>query len=77
MAYSIVTNVCEGAAACAPACPVACIHPGPDANAKGTVWYWIDSDVCIDCGVCLEVCPVQGAVLPYPSPDQQTPVALH
>lgn len=71
MAYTIVTNVCEGVAACAPACPVDCIHPGIGFNQKGTPWYWIDFDTCIDCGVCLEVCPVPGAIIPEERPSLQ------
>jgi NAD-dependent dihydropyrimidine dehydrogenase PreA subunit len=71
MAYSIATDICEGIAACVPACPVACIHPGELANQKGTAWFWIDFGTCIDCGVCLAVCPVQGAILPYENPGVQ------
>ncbi|MDX1976164.1 MAG: ferredoxin family protein [Pseudanabaenaceae cyanobacterium bins.68] len=69
MAYSIATDVCEGVAVCVTACPVSCIHSGELAgqplNQKGKAWFWIDFEVCIDCGVCLKVCPVSGAVLPY------------
>ena len=64
MAHTIVTDVCEGVADCVDACPVACIHPGQGANLKGTGFYWIDFDTCIDCGICLQVCPVAGAILP-------------
>jgi len=71
MAYTIVTNTCEGIADCAPACPVACIHPGEGKNPKGTDWYWIDFDTCIDCGICLQICPVAGAILPEERPDLQ------
>lgn len=74
VAHSIVTNVCEGVADCVDACPVACIHEGPGKNKKGTDWYWIDFDTCIDCGICLQVCPVEGAIVPEEKPDlQQTP----
>lgn len=33
-------------------CPVDCIHEGEDQ-------YYIDPDVCIDCGACEPVCPVE------------------
>ena len=71
MPHTIVTKVCEGAAVWVGACPVACIHPGEGKNEKGTDWYWIDFQACIDCGICLEVCPVEGAVLPEERPELQ------
>jgi len=71
MAHTIVTNVCEGVADCVDACPVACIHPGKGANSKGTAFYWIAFDTCIDCGICLQVCPVEGAILPEEKPELQ------
>ena len=60
MAHSIVTDVCEGVADCVDACPVACIDQGRGKNKKGTDYYWINFDTCIDCGICLQVCPVRG-----------------
>lgn len=71
VAHTIVTNVCEGVADCVDACPVACIHPGQGANSKGTPFYWIDFDTCIDCGICLQVCPVEGAIVPEERADLQ------
>jgi NAD-dependent dihydropyrimidine dehydrogenase PreA subunit len=71
MAHSIVTNTCEGVADCVSACPVACIHEGAGKNSIGTDWYWIDFNTCIDCGICLQVCPVEGAILPEERPDLQ------
>jgi NAD-dependent dihydropyrimidine dehydrogenase PreA subunit len=71
MAHTIVTEICEGVADCVDACPVACIHPGKGANRKGTAFYWIDADTCIDCGICLQVCPVAGAILPEERPELQ------
>ena len=74
VAHTIVTETCEGVADCVDACPVACIHPGPGKNVKGTEWYWIDFSTCIDCGICLQVCPVEGAIVPEERPDlQKTP----
>jgi NAD-dependent dihydropyrimidine dehydrogenase PreA subunit len=74
VAHTIVTNVCEGVADCVDACPVACINEGPGKNTKGTDWYWIDFSTCIDCGICLQVCPVNGAILPEEKPElQETP----
>ena len=69
MAYTIASNICEGIADCVPACPVACIEQGEGANIKGTIWFKIDASICIDCGVCLQVCPIQGAILPEERPE--------
>jgi NAD-dependent dihydropyrimidine dehydrogenase PreA subunit len=74
MAHTILTDTCEGVADCVEACPVACIHEGPGKNVKGTDWYWIDFATCIDCGICLQVCPVEGAIVPEEQPMlQRTP----
>lgn len=40
-------------ASCVEACPVDCIHT-TDADKQ----YFIDPDVCIECGACEPVCPV-------------------
>ena len=41
---------------------------------KGTDFYWINFDTCIDCGICLQVCPVEGAIVAEERPDlQKTP----
>ena len=74
MAHSIVTDVCEGIADCVDACPVACIDQGKGKNKKGTDFYWINFDTCIDCGICLQVCPIEGAIVAEERPDlQKTP----
>lgn len=71
MAHTIVTEICEGVADCVDACPVACIQPGRGTNKRGTSFFWIDADTCIDCGICLQVCPVSGAILPEERPELQ------
>lgn len=52
MAY-VITSPCIGEkdASCVEECPVDCIHEGEDQ-------YYIDPEVCIDCGACEPVCPV-------------------
>jgi NAD-dependent dihydropyrimidine dehydrogenase PreA subunit len=71
MPHTIVTEICQGVADCVAACPVACIHEGPGKNIQGTDWYWIDFTTCIDCGICLQVCPVEGAIVPQERPELQ------
>lgn len=73
MAHTILTDQCEGVASCVEPCPVACIHPGQGKNAKGTNFYWIAFDLCIDCGICQQVCPVEGAIVPEERPQLQRP----
>lgn len=52
MAY-VITAPCQGekAGECLEVCPVDCIAEGSDQ-------YYIDPDICIDCGACQAVCPV-------------------
>ncbi|KGR88906.1 4Fe-4S ferredoxin [Ureibacillus massiliensis 4400831 = CIP 108448 = CCUG 49529] len=50
----VITSRCvqEKAADCVDVCPVDCIIEGDDQ-------YFIDPDICIDCGACEVACPVQ------------------
>ncbi|EON13819.1 MULTISPECIES: ferredoxin family protein [Pandoraea] len=49
----VVTEACIKCryADCVAACPVECFHEGPN-------FMCIDPRSCIDCGVCVSVCPV-------------------
>ena len=51
----IITDPCIGVkdATCVEVCPVDCIHTTDDADQ-----YYIDPEVCIDCGACQPECPV-------------------
>jgi ferredoxin--NADP+ reductase len=43
-------------------CPVDCIHPTPAEPGFATAeMLYVDPDVCIDCGACVEACPVDAA----------------
>jgi ferredoxin len=51
----VITDLCIGVkdASCVEVCPVDCIHSTDDAEQ-----YYIDPDVCIDCGACQPECPL-------------------
>jgi len=61
MTYVITQNCCKDAS-CVPVCPVDCIRPAGGAGEfTGTEMLYIDPESCIDCGACMEECPV-GAI---------------
>jgi ferredoxin len=50
--------------ACVAVCPVDCIHPTKEEEDFATEeMLYIDPDVCIDCGLCVDECPVK-AIFP-------------
>jgi ferredoxin len=51
----VITQPCEGVkdGACTDVCPADCIETREDADQ-----YFIDPERCIDCDVCVTVCPV-------------------
>ena len=45
--------------ACVTICPCDCIHPTKDeADFAASEMLYIDPDICIDCGLCVDECPV-------------------
>ncbi len=64
MPHTIISDKCQGVAQCANACPVGCIKKSSGKNQMGTDYFFVDFQTCIDCGICLQVCPVEGAVIP-------------
>lgn len=55
----------EKSGECVTVCPVDCIEEGPDQ-------FYIDPDICIDCGACVAVCPVDAIVEEYDlSPEDE------
>ena len=49
---------------CVEVCPVDCIHPTKAEAAFGkSDQLYIDPDTCIDCGLCVDECPVK-AIFP-------------
>ncbi len=71
MPHSINSDICEGIALCHEACPVACIQKSNTKNTKGTDYYFINFSTCIDCGVCMAVCPIENAIIPEERPEVQ------
>lgn len=50
MTYEIVADKCVGCSLCARNCPVFCIHGEPKQP------FYIDQNVCIKCGTCVDKC---------------------
>jgi NAD-dependent dihydropyrimidine dehydrogenase PreA subunit len=62
----IIAEPCIGTkdTSCVAVCPVDCIHPTKDeAEFDDAKMLYIDPDTCIDCGLCVDECPVQ-AIFP-------------
>ncbi len=56
-----ITEKCIGTkdASCVEVCPVDCIHPRKDeAEFEKSEMLFIDPETCIDCGLCVDECPV-------------------
>ena len=63
---TVITKPCIGVkdAACVVVCPVDCIHPTPDeAGFADAEMLYINPDHCVDCGLCVEECPVDAIFL--------------
>ncbi|WP_019201115.1 FAD-dependent oxidoreductase [Tsukamurella sp. 1534] len=73
MPHVIVQNCCNDAS-CVPECPVDCIHPTPDEPEYATAeMLYIDPDVCIDCGACIDACPVSAITTDYELTAEMAP----
>ena len=66
----VITQPCIGVkdASCVDVCPVDCIHA-----AEEDEQYFIDPDLCIDCGACLPVCPVKAIFEDHAVPAEWKP----
>lgn len=62
----VITQPCvdEKAGECVEVCPVDCIH-------EGDTMFYIDPDVCIECGACETVCPVAAIFHEEEVPEDQ------
>ena len=57
--------------ACVDVCPVDCIHPRKDeAEFANAEQLFIDPDTCIDCGLCVDECPVKAIFTEDSVPEQ-------
>jgi ferredoxin--NADP+ reductase len=55
----VITATCIADHSCLEICPVACIRPQPDDPDFARVeQLHIDPRACIDCGACVDACPV-------------------
>lgn len=62
----VIAEPCIGVkdASCVAVCPVDCIHPRKDEGEfAASEQLYIDPDTCIDCGLCVDECPVK-AIFP-------------
>lgn len=63
MASQIQSN-CEKCGMCLPACPTGSVY-------RADVQFLIDSDTCLDCLHCVEVCPTQAITNPKVKPKDR------
>ena len=71
----IIAEPCIGTkdTACVEVCPVDCIHPTTDGGKhEDADQLFIDPDTCIDCGLCVDECPVQAIF-----PEEDLPQEWH
>lgn len=63
----IIAQPCVGVkdTACVTVCPVDCIHPtkSEEDSFNAEDMLYIDPETCIDCGLCVDECPVK-AIFP-------------
>jgi ferredoxin len=58
----VIAEPCVGVkdTACVAVCPVDCIHPTKqEAEFESAEMLYIDPETCIDCGLCVDECPVR------------------
>jgi ferredoxin len=69
----VIAEPCIGVkdTGCIPACPVDCIHPTPeDDDFAAADMLSINPDICIDCGLCVDECPVRAIFPEDELPDE-------
>lgn len=71
-----ITEPCIGTkdTACVDVCPVDCIHPRYDEpDFEREEMLYIDPRTCIDCGLCVDECPVRAIFLEDHLPEAMRP----
>lgn len=72
MTFVIATGCCNDAS-CIPVCPVQCIRPRPgDPDFLSAEQLYIDPATCIDCGACMDECPVHAIHSEWDLPEELT-----
>jgi len=67
----VITSACqnEKSAECVEVCPVDCIQEGED-------MFYIDPELCIECGACEDVCPVEAIYIEDDVPEEESEFIL-
>lgn len=67
----IITAPCVADYSCLEGCPAGCIHPAPDDPDFDRVeQLYVDPAACIDCGACVDLCPVDAVFAADQVPDR-------
>jgi ferredoxin len=69
----VITKPCIGTkdTACVAVCPMDCIHPTKqEAAFESAEMLYIDPSNCIDCGLCVEECPVNAIFADHDVPAE-------
>lgn len=62
----VITGRCCNDGSCVSVCPVQCIRPRPgDPDFMSAEQLYIDPDTCIDCGACMDECPIDAVHADY------------
>jgi NAD-dependent dihydropyrimidine dehydrogenase PreA subunit len=72
MAY-VIALPCIGVkdTACVALCPVDCIHPTrTERDFETADQLFVDPSICIDCGLCVDECPVRAIFAPDDLPKE-------
>ncbi len=69
----VITDLCIGTkdTSCEAICPVDCIHPAPDSlGFADAEMLYINPTTCIDCALCVDVCPVGAIYYEHDLPEE-------